>query len=106
MQCPWGQKAYSGYLGADREAWRAWDPTHLVKSYTGSTPLRIRLELGTADHFYKGKQLLPEHLIAAAEGARGVELKAEWREGYDHSYYFISTFVGIAVEEHAAALRK
>lgn len=76
-------KAFSGYLGADRSAWLEWDPTHLVAAYAaGPTPLRIRLELGTADHFYAAKQLLPEHLIAAAATAAGVELKAALRECY------------------------
>jgi S-formylglutathione hydrolase len=90
-QCPWGVKAFSGYFGPDRALWREWDPTHLVASYpSGPAPLRIRLELGSADHFYSAKQLLPEHLIGAAESAPGVELKTTWREGYGATLTFLA----------------
>jgi S-formylglutathione hydrolase len=57
--CPWGKKAFTNYLGSDEEVWKAWDPTFLVKGYTGP-PLNILIDCGAADEFYINGQLLPE----------------------------------------------
>jgi S-formylglutathione hydrolase len=103
LQCPWGQKAFSKYLGADRAAWAAYDPTHLILAYKGPE-LHIRIEQGTADSFFTQKQLHPEHFLAAAAAAK-VPVNMQWREGYDHSYWFISTFIGEAIEAHALLLK-
>lgn len=99
---PWGRKAYTALLGADEAAWAAWDPTALVAAHRGPAP-PILIEQGSADEFL-GTQLLPQRFIAAAAAA-GVPVVYELREGYDHSYYFISTFIAAHLQRHAAALR-
>lgn len=101
--CPWGQKAFTGYLGADSAAWREWDATELVARYTGPA-LHVLIDQGEADEFYVKKQLLPEDLVAAAAASPAVKVQLNMRAGYDHSYYFISTFIGDHVAHHAAHL--
>ncbi|KAI6712762.1 hypothetical protein JHW43_004729 [Diplocarpon mali] len=89
-QCPWGEKAFKGYLGDDREAWKKHDATELMKTWKGE--FEALVDVGTGDNFYKQKQLLPENLVEAAEksGKKGLEVR--YQDGYDHSYFFISTF--------------
>ncbi|KAH0490626.1 hypothetical protein TgHK011_002086 [Trichoderma gracile] len=100
--CPWGEKAFTGYLGGDREEWKKHDATELVKHWKG--PLNALLDVGTADNFYKQRQLLPENFAEAAKAA-GVEgLELRYQEGYDHSYFFISTFGEDHVKHHAKHL--
>lgn len=99
---PWGRKAFATLLGADEAAWRAYDPTALIAGYTGP-PLPIRIEQGGADEFLE-TQLLPQHFLDAAAAA-GVPVTYTVRPGYDHSYFFISTFIGAHIAEHAALLR-
>ncbi|KAH8815608.1 carbohydrate esterase family 1 protein [Xylogone sp. PMI_703] len=102
-KCPWGQKAFKGYFGEEEtegEKWKAHDATELIKGWKG--PLDILLDVGTGDNFYKQGQLLPENLVEAAKASgneKGVTLR--FQDGYDHSYYFISTFSRDHVE-HAA----
>ena len=100
MQCPWGEKAFSGYLGADRKAWRAYDATALVANarFDGT----ILIDQGEADQFLD-EQLKPE-LFEAACAAVGQPLTLRRQPGYDHSYYFISTFIANHIAHHAAAL--
>jgi S-formylglutathione hydrolase len=101
-QCDWGQKAFSRYLGTDRATWSAYDATELVKR--GATIDRpILIDQGTADTFLAQQQLLPEVFAAACEQA-GQPLTLRMQAGYDHSYYFIATFVGDHIRHHAAAL--
>ncbi|EAQ88996.1 hypothetical protein CHGG_05615 [Chaetomium globosum CBS 148.51] len=90
-RCPWGEKAFSGYLGAEREGWKKHDATELVRGWKGGD-LKALVDVGTGDNFYKQGQLLPENLEAAAREA-GVEgLTVRYQEGYDHSYYFMASF--------------
>ncbi|KAK4250536.1 carbohydrate esterase [Corynascus novoguineensis] len=90
-RCPWGEKAFSGYLGDDREEWKKHDATELVKAWKGGD-LKALVDVGTGDNFYKQGQLLPENLEKAAKEA-GVEgLTVRYQEEYDHSYYFMATF--------------
>jgi len=103
MQCPWGKKAFSGYLGNNQDDWKQYDATELVKTYAGPQ-VRILVDQGTDDGFYKEKQLLPEHLKAATDGNDKVNLKLRMQEGYDHSYYFIATFVEDHLNFHAKEL--
>jgi len=103
MLCPWGKKAFSGYLGADEEAWKSYDATVLVKGYNGPK-LEILIDQGTEDNFYKEKQLLPENFQAACEGTL-VTPKVRMQEGYDHSYYFIATFIDDHLDWHASFLQ-
>ncbi|EZF34615.1 S-formylglutathione hydrolase [Trichophyton interdigitale] len=91
INCPWGQKAFEGYFGNDKDKWNEHDATELVKKWKG--PLRILIDVGTGDNFYKQKQLLPENFLAAAKEA-GVEseINMRFQPDYDHSYFTIATF--------------
>ena len=99
---PWGQKAFAAYLGEDRDAWDAYDATVLVAS--ASERLSILVDQGDADEFLAG-QLQPWRLQAAADAA-GHPLTLRMQPGYDHSYYFIASFIGEHIAHHAAALRR
>ena len=98
---PWGEKALSRYLGDDRNAWRPYDATSLVEDRGWSGP-PILVDQGSEDSFLQ-QQLMPELLEQACERA-GVPLQLRLREGYDHSYYFIATFIEDHLRHHAAAL--
>ena len=100
-QVPWGQKAFAAYLGDDREAWKAWDTVELVRQ--AREPLPLLVDQGDADEFLQG-QLKPELLQAAAAEA-GHPLTLRMQPGYDHSYYFIASFIGDHIAHHAAALK-
>lgn len=93
MQCPWGEKAFSGYLGDDREQWRSYDACELIRSGVGK-PQALLVDQGGADNFLV-EQLKPELLQLACDEA-GVPLTLRLQEGYDHSYFFIASFI----EEH------
>jgi S-formylglutathione hydrolase len=98
---PWGEKAFAHYLGNNREAWREWDAVELLKSKR--KPLHLLVEQGEADEFLT-TQLKPVLLRGACDtGGHWLDLRM--RPGYDHSYYFISTFIGEHVAHHASALR-
>jgi len=99
-RCPWGEKAFSNYLGADRAAWRRYDACALLAESDWRRPIRV--DQGTADGFLE-VQLKPE-LLREACAAAGVPLELHLREGYDHSYYFIASFVGEHIAHHARAL--
>jgi S-formylglutathione hydrolase len=99
-QVPWGQKAFSHYLGDNREEWLAYDPTDLVKD--ASERLPILIDQGEADGFLQD-QLQPEKFAAACEAVNH-PLTLRMQPGYDHSYYFIATFMGDHLAHHAAAL--
>ncbi len=99
-ECTWGQKALGRYLGADRAAWRQYDTCALVRSGASKIPLRV--EQGSADSFLV-EQLQPEKLQqACAQFQHPLDLRL--REGYDHSYFFIATFIGEHVAYHAQHL--
>ena len=100
-QVPWGQKALAAYLGADNNAWREWDATELVAGASERLPLLI--DQGDADEFL-ATQLKPE-LLQAACAAAGHPLQLRLQPGYDHSYYFIESFIGEHIAHHAAALK-
>lgn len=102
MRCPWGEKALGGYLGAEREAWRAYDATALLADRGWGGP-PILVDQGTQDAFVD-TQLKPE-LLREACGAAGVPLDLRYREGYDHSYFFIATFIEEHLRHHAAQWR-
>jgi len=101
MRCPWGEKALAGYLGDDRGAWRAYDATALIedRGYPGRA---ILVDQGTRDPFLE-RELKPQLLAEACERA-GVALDLRMRDGYDHSYYFIATFIDEHLRFHAHAL--
>ena len=93
MRCPWGEKALTGYLGSDRGRWREYDATALIADRGWRGPALL-VDQGTSDPFIES-QLKPELLRQACEQA-GVALDLRLRDGYDHSYFFIATFI----EEH------
>lgn len=94
MQAPWGQKALKGYLGEDQNLWKNYDACELMKN-GHKHPAEILIHQGLKDEFLE-KQLLSNHLK---------DVPFKMCEGYDHSYYFISTFIGEHVEHHARYLR-
>lgn len=100
-QVPWGQKAFTAYLGEDREAWQAWDAVALIARAGERLPLRV--DQGEADEFLH-EQLRPELLKAACAQA-GHPLDLRMHAGYDHSYYFIASFIGEHIAWHAQHLR-
>ncbi len=103
MHCPWGQKAFTGYLGADRERWRECDACELIRalpSVTGRPPLLV--DQGMSDQFLE-QQLIPERLEQACKDA-GYPLTLRRHPGYDHGYFFISTFMEDHLRHHARAL--
>lgn len=100
MNCPWGQKAFSRYLGNDRNRWRQWDATVLL-SETEQRPA-ILIDQGDHDTFLE-EQLKPEALKRAAE-AKAYPLTLRMQPGYDHSYFFVATFIEDHLRYHADAL--
>ncbi len=99
-RCPWGQGCFSEYLGADASQWKAYDATELVLAGAEKIPLLI--DHGTADEFLQ-EQLHPDDLIEACR-EMDFPIELRMREGYDHSYHFISTFIGEHLSYHAARL--
>ena len=99
-QVPWGEKAFSQYLGDDRNVWRQWDACELVKGAEDNLPLLV--DQGDADEFLAA-QLKPELLKTACEKT-GRPLTLRMQPGYDHSYYFIASFMGEHMAHHAAAV--
>lgn len=99
--CPWGEKAFARYLGADRARWLEWDACALIAGARERLPLLV--DQGEADGFL-AEQLRPEALRAACTAA-GHPLQLRLQPGYDHSYYFIASFIDDHLRHHAAALR-
>ena len=100
MNCPWGEKALSLYLGEERSRWREWDASVLIAE--ASEKLPILVDQGDRDDFLEG-QLKPQALQAAAKAA-GHPLTLRMQPGYDHSYYFIASFIDDHLRHHADAL--
>ena len=99
---PWGEKALTGYIGADRSAWRRYDATALIED--GARVPELLVDQGTADNFL-AEQLRPELLTEACDEA-DIPLTLRMQEGYDHSYYFISTFMEDHLRWHAERLAR
>lgn len=97
-QCPWGEKAFSGYLGENRADWMHYDASALMKSLRTPFPAGILVDQGLADKFLT-EQLFPEVLEAACRET-GQPLELRRHQGYDHGYYFISTFVADHLRFH------
>ncbi len=101
MRCPWGEKAFSGYLGDDRETWRAYDATELAAGSDWQS--EVLVDQGTADDFLD-EQLKPQ-LLQEAFRAAGIPLTLRYQAGYDHSYYFMASFMAEHLAHHARILR-
>lgn len=95
-QCPWGQKAFANYLGSDQANWQQYDATELIKTRATPFPQGILIDQGLGDKFLQ-EQLLPHEFEAACAVAQQ-PLTLRRHAGYDHSYYFIATFI----EDHLA----
>ncbi|MDB5826885.1 MAG: S-formylglutathione hydrolase [Variovorax sp.] len=107
-RCPWGEKAFTGYLGGNREAWASHDATELMEAVsnakgTAPYPQGILIDLGLADKFL-AEQLHP-HLFEAACADAGQPLELRRHEGYDHGYYFIQSFVEDHLVHHTRSLQ-
>ena len=98
-----GIKAFTSYLGENKEDWKLYDPVEFLRS-NGSKIFDspILIDVGTADSFLEG-QLLPGDMVAAANEVQQ-ELELRYQEGYDHSYFFISTFMNDHIKHHAKYL--
>lgn len=99
-ECPWGHKAFSGYLGDDRAAWLNYDATELLLKLRQAPPMLV--SQGEADNFLV-EQLRPDD-FAAAIAETGIDATFERHQGYDHSYYFIATFIEQHLRFHAQYL--
>lgn len=100
INCPWGQKAFTGYLGTNQDDWAQYDTTELMK--TSQVHLPALVDQGTQDNFL-AEQLKPQALLDAAEKV-GYPLELRMQEGFDHSYYFISSFIDDHLRFHAKHL--
>ena len=104
VNCPWGHKAFTGYLGEDRAEWAKHDASELMAAQTAAPyPSGILVDQGLADKFLIEKQLLPEAFEAACAKA-GQPLSLRRHAGYDHGYYFIQSFIDDHLRHHAAQL--
>lgn len=101
MNCPWGEKALGGYLGADRGTWRAYDTCALIED--GARVAEMLIDQGTDDGFLDA-QLKPERLETACARA-DIPLTLRRQQGYDHSYYFIATFIEDHLRWHGQRLQ-
>ena len=101
MAVPWGEKALSGYLGDNKEAWKQYDATELLKSYSGPFVPTL-IDIGTKDDFLY--QLSPDAFSAVAM-EKAMPIVFRMQEGYDHSYFFIHTFMDDHIEHHAKLLK-
>ena len=101
MSCPWGQKAFKVYLGDDPEEWKPYDSCELLQQCTTTPPILI--DQGDADEFLS-EQLKPEALMAIA-AAKGLDIQYRMQPGYDHSYFFISSFIDEHLKFHSQYLK-
>ncbi|MGI9371729.1 MAG: S-formylglutathione hydrolase [Hyphomicrobiales bacterium] len=101
LNCPWGEKALSGYLGNDRKSWKQYDACALIENAQDKRQLLV--DFGDADGFLE-EQLKPQLLEEACKNA-GRPLNLRMQSGYDHSYYFMATFMGDHMRHHANALK-
>jgi S-formylglutathione hydrolase len=102
INCPWGEKALGGYLGEDMAAWRQYDACALIKQ--GARLPELLVDQGTADSWLDGQ--LKTHLLDEACRKADISATIRLQGGYDHSYFFVSTFMAEHVAWHAERLRK
>ena len=101
ISCPWGQKAFTAYLGKNKETWQQYDTCELMRATDYQVPMLV--DQGVADEFLQS-QLKPEQLQAVADDVN-YPLTLNMREGYDHSYYFIASFIEDHIRFHAGYLK-
>ncbi|MEA1888570.1 MAG: S-formylglutathione hydrolase [Pseudomonadota bacterium] len=103
IQCPWGQKAFTAYLGTDKSSWKDYDSCELIQR-TETEQLPVLIDQGDSDDFLI-EQLKPQHLIQAAAKA-DYPIQLRMQDGYDHSYFFIASFIEDHLRFHAEFLAK
>jgi len=101
MQCAWGQKAFKHYLGSDPDQWRDWDAVELIRDE--GTKFELLVDQGQDDGFLEQGQLLPDALQSACQSA-DARLTLRYQAGYDHSYFFIASFINDHLDHHARLL--
>ena len=101
LQCPWGEKALTGYIAADKAKWREYDAVALIED-GARVETGLLVDQGTGDNFLESQ--LKTHLLAEACSAAGQAAEIRMQDGYDHSYYFISTFMAEHLKWHADRL--
>jgi len=101
VQCGWGEGCFGAYLGSDREAWKSYDATELIKA--GAQPISLLIDQGTGDEFLED-QLYPQNLHAVCK-VNDFPITLRMQKDYDHSYHFIASFMGEHLAYHAQALR-
>lgn len=102
MQCPWGVKAFTNYLGEDQSTWSNYDTTELVLN--GASKMPILIDQGDADNFLKDNQLRPDLLLEASK-KMDFPVEVRMQPDYDHSYYFVSSFIEDHMKHHAQYLK-
>jgi len=100
--CGWGEGCLGAYLGEDRQTWKEWDATELVKA--GAKPVPLLIDQGTGDEFLAG-QLHPQALVDACLQRDDFPITLRMQQGYDHSYHFIASFIGEHLAFHAQQLQ-
>ncbi|XP_020086041.1 S-formylglutathione hydrolase [Ananas comosus] len=103
INCPWGQKAFSNYLGSSKSDWEEYDATCLIKKFNNTISTPILIDQGDDDKFLKD-QLLPRNFEEACKSVNA-PLILRMQPGYDHSYFFIATFIDDHIAHHAQALK-
>nr|XP_027196380.1 S-formylglutathione hydrolase-like [Dermatophagoides pteronyssinus] len=102
MVSPWGQKCFKGYLGEDnQEEWKHWDATELISQYNGPD-LHLMIDQGSEDEYMD--HLFPENFVEACR-KHSIPLDYNYRNGYNHSYYFVGTFIGQHLKMHSEVLK-
>lgn len=101
LNCPWGEKALSGYIGTDKAAWREYDACALIED--GARLDDLLVDQGTADNFLE--EQLKTHLLKTALEKTGMNGTIRMQDGYDHSYFFVSTFIADHIAWHAERLK-
>ncbi|VDK66631.1 unnamed protein product [Anisakis simplex] len=96
-KCPWGKKAFSGYLGSDESKWKEYDSVEILKEYKGDAR-KILIDQGEEDNFLKDGQLLPQNLEAVHSDK--VKIEVRYQKDYNHSYFFIATFMEDHIRFH------
>lgn len=102
MQCPWGVKAFTNYLGEDQSTWSNYDTTSLILN--GASKMPILIDQGEADNFLKDNQLRPDLLLEASK-KMDFPVEIRMQPDYDHSYYFVSSFIEDHIKHHAQYLK-
>ena len=104
MQCPWGEKAFTAYLGTNKQAWQDYDSCELIQQSDAEYQLPVLIDQGDSDDFL-AEQLKPKNLIKAAANA-DYPIQTRMQNAYDHSYFFIASFIEDHLRFHAEFLQK